>query len=168
MDCRQLRFFLFSPPTPSSQIWTNITWFFNIYANKSQQVISWSVLTEFIWSCTAAHFESKGIKHKIILATCSCNCKRIRKLTRGLEVALWDQKQTESTSGNAFKNVEVTLGAFDFQLELRKVFHLWLFCGKDYKFAGTLIPLEFVSAWLNFSVLVVVTCMLYLDNYLLP
>lgn len=125
MDQRRLRWWVFLlslPPPPSPQIWTNITWFFNIYANKSQQVISWSVLTEFIWSCRAARFESRGIKHKIILATCSRNCERIRKLTRGLEVALRDQKQTEGTSGNAFKNAEVTLGAFDFQLELWKGF----------------------------------------------
>lgn len=47
------------------------------------------------------------------------------------------------------------------------IFFFFFFSGKEYKFAGTEIPLEFISAWLNFSGLVVLRWMFYLDNCLI-
>jgi len=75
--------FLFSPPTPSSPISTNIPWFFNIHTSKLQWVISWAALPDFIWSCTGAHCESRGIKRKMTLAACSHNHKGLGSLHEG-------------------------------------------------------------------------------------
>lgn len=75
--------FLFSSPTPSSPISTNIPWFFNIHTSKLQWVISWAALPDFIWSCTVAHCESRGIKRKMTLAACSHNHKGLGSLHEG-------------------------------------------------------------------------------------
>lgn len=46
-------------------------------------MISWAALPDFIWSCTVAHCESRGIKRKMTLAACSHNHKGLGSLHEG-------------------------------------------------------------------------------------
>jgi len=170
MDCKQLRclgfFSPFSPPTPSSQIWTNIVWFFNVYANKSQQAISWSVLTEFVWSCAAAHPESRGIRQKITLAPCSRNAKGLGSLRRGWKLQCGIRSKQKALQARLSKLRRELEEPLTFRASRRRFSTSDFFPGEEEKFAGTAIPLEFISAWLN-SGLVVSKWMVYQDNYLI-